>query len=265
MACFYISTECFTLTFKYFKIKNMQPDNNGGYPPQQQVPPNYPAPISNSQMKKHHAWGLIISLIVSLLLLLGAAGFAIWAYGGREDYKNNADKKINAAVEIAKQQKSDEKDKEFVEKEKNPFKVYKGPSTFASVNVTYPKTWAAFVTETDKSSNPVDGFFHPNFVPGVQSGTAFALRIQVVNQPYNQQLKEYESKTKAGKVRVSPYKAPKVPDVLGTRVEGEINTGQKDFMVLFPVRDKTLKVWTESESFLKDFNEIILPNLTFVP
>lgn len=240
----------------------MQPDQ---YPPQPQMQPSYPGPVSNSDHKKHHSWSLIISLIVSLLLLLGAIGFGVWAYGGREDYKNNVDQKISAAVDVAKQQKSEEKDKEFIEKEKNPYKTYKGPSTFASINITYPKTWAAFVTETDKSSNPVDGYFHPNFVPGVQSGTAFALRIQMVNQPYNQQLKEFESKTKQGKVKVSPYKAPKVPDVLGSRIEGEINTGQKDYMVMFPVRDKTLKVWTESESFLKDLDGIILPNLTFVP
>ena len=92
----------------------MQPDQ---YPPQQQMPPNFPAPVSNSQMKKHHAWGLIISLIVSLLLLLGAIGFGVWAYGGREDYKNNVDQKISAAVEVAQKQKSEEKDKEFIEKE----------------------------------------------------------------------------------------------------------------------------------------------------
>ena len=37
-------------------------------------------------------------------------------------------------------------------------------------------------------------------------------------------------------------------------------------MVIVPIRDKTLKVWTESNSvFLKDFNEAVLANLTFVP
>ncbi len=121
------------------------------------------------------------------------------------------------------------------------------------------------MTETERSSIPVEGYFHPSFVPGVQSGTDFALRVQVTNQPYDQELKQFESKTKSGKVKVSPYKAPKVPNVLGSRVDGEINNGQKDSMVLFPVRDKTLKISTESDQFLSDFNSIILANLTFVP
>jgi len=37
-------------------------------------------------------------------------------------------------------------------------------------------------------------------------------------------------------------------------------------MVLVPLRDKTLKIWTEAdETYLKDFNENILPNYTFEP
>ncbi len=235
----------------------MQPQSQGyGQPPFQ--------PVAASQ-KKSHSWGLIITLIVSLLLLVGAISFATWAYLSREDYKNNVDKKISEAVTIAENKKSEEKDKEFIEKEKSPYKEYKAPSTFATVTITYPKTWAAFVTEAEKSNTPVDGFFHPLFVPGIQSGTDFALRVQVINQPYDQQLKQLESKVKNNKVKVSAYKAPKVPSVLGTRVEGEINTGQQDVMVLFPVRDKTLKISTESLQFVNDFDKIILENLTFVP
>ncbi len=235
----------------------MQPDIQGyGQPP-------FP-PVAASQGKKH-SWGLIIAFIITLLFLIGAISFAAWAYLGREDYKNNADKKIADAVSAAQKKTSEEKDKEFVEKEKNPYKEYKAPSAFATVSITYPKTWAAFVTETDKSSTPVDGYFHPLFVPGIQSGTDFALRIQVVNQPYDQEVKQFEGKVKSGKVKVSAYKAPKVPSVLGSRVEGEINTGQQDVMVLFPVRDKTLKISTESRQFVGDFDNIILANLTFVP
>ncbi len=236
-----------------------------GYGPGQ-VPPNqYPLqPEAASARKKHFNW-LIIPLIIFILLFLGASGFALWAYSGMQDYKNNVDGKIKDAVEIAKQQTATEKDKEFVEEEKKPYKEYKSPSTFASVNIIYPKTWAAFVTETDKASVPVDGYFHPQFVPGLQSGTDFALKVQVSNQSYDQELKQLEPKVKQGKVRISPYKAPKVPEELGARIEGEINTGQKNIMVLFKVRDKTLKISTESEQFRGDFDNIILANLTFVP
>jgi hypothetical protein len=78
-------------------------------------------------------------------------------------------------------------------------------------------------------------------------------------------MRTYESATKAGKVKVSPFKADKVQNILGSRIDGEINAGQKDSMIVVPLRDKTLKVWTESDQFVGDFNTVILPNLTFVP
>ena len=60
---------------------------------------------------------LLIPLIVIAVALLTAAIFAIWAYSGRQDFKNNVDKKIETAVEIAKKQTASAKDNEFVEKE----------------------------------------------------------------------------------------------------------------------------------------------------
>lgn len=226
------------------------------------VPPQQP--MAASQLK-HHSWGLIVALVFFILLFFGASGVAVWAYLGRQDYKDNSDQKSKQAVEAAIKLEDTKKDAEFTQKEKSPYKEYKAPSNFASVDITYPKTWAAFVTESDKASIPVDGYFHPSFVPGIQSGTDFALRVQVTNQSYDQELKQFDGKVKSGKVKVSPYKAPKVPGVLGTRVEGEINTGQKDVMILLPVRDKTLKISTESPQFLGDLDNIILANLNFSP
>lgn len=209
---------------------------------------------------------LLIPFILTLLFFLGAAGFGIWAFAGMQDYKNNSDKKSAAAVEIAKQEVSTAKDKEFVEKEKNPLDTYKGPAAFGTLNIQYSKKWSAFVTEAQgNTSTPVDGYFHPNFVPGVQSGTDFALRVKVTGRSYAEEMKQYDSKVKQGKVKVSPYSAPKVPGVLGSRIEGEINTGQQGVLVLFPVRDKTIQISTESTQFKGDFDSIIMANLTFVP
>jgi len=36
-------------------------------------------------------------------------------------------------------------------------------------------------------------------------------------------------------------------------------------MILLPLRDKTLKISTESQQFVGDFDNIILANLKFVP
>lgn len=240
----------------------MNPNQPLGMPPMGQQP--FQAQ-TQAQMKKHNSLGLIISLVIFILLFLGAAGFGFWAFSERSKFKNDTDKIVAKEVALAEQKVSTAKDAEFVEAEKKPTKIYKGPSTFGSLELEYPKTWSAFITESGQGSTPIDGYLHPDFVPGVQSGTSFALRVEVIQKSYDTEMKQFDSKVKSGKVKVTPYRAELVPDVLGARVEGEVNQGQKNIMVLFPIRDKTLKISTESEAFNGDFNNIILKTLKFVP
>lgn len=254
--------------------QQVMPGGLSPMPPSNQPFQPYPlppgmAPPNPGQMppipKKHHPWGLIISLVMFILLFLGASGFGIWAFMGREDYKNNSDKKSAQAVTIAVQQEGTKKDKEFVEREKNPLKTYSGPEAFGSLHVEYPKTWSAYVVDAGRTATPIDGYFHPNFVPNVVGGTTFALRIQVTSQNYAQEMKQFEAKVKAGKVTVSPFTLGKVPGTAGARVQGELTVGQQVTMVLLPLRDKTIKVSTESQQFIDDFDNIILKNLSFIP
>ena len=210
-------------------------------------------------------WHFIIPIVVLALALITLAVVTLQVFGQKEDYKNNSDQKVSAAVEAAKQETEKTKEAEFLEREKSPNKVYKGPAALGSLSITYPKSWAAAVDETGAGGTPLNGYFHPSFVPGTTSGTAFALRIQVVEQAYDQLLRQYDSKAKQGKVRVSAYKAPKVPAILGSRIDGEIDRGIDGSMILLPLRDKTIKLSTESQSFMKDFNNIILENFVFIP
>jgi hypothetical protein len=48
-------------------------------------------------------------------------------------------------------------------------------------------------------------------------------------------------------------------------LSGQIAQQQKGTMVILPLRDKTLEVWTESDAYLSDFKNYVLPNLTFSP
>lgn len=215
--------------------------------------------------KRRHHWGFIITIVVLVILLLSTIGFAVWSYMTMIDYKDNSDQKSAKAVAIAVQKEDSKKDKEFLEKEKQPLKPYLGPETYGSINMQYPKTWSGFVTAAEKSSLPLDGYFYPNVVPGLQSGTNFAVRLQVSGQSYDQEMKTLESKVKSGKVTVAPIVLPNVPGVNGSRITGEVNQGQKDVLVMFPLRDKTIKIWTETPEFLADFDNIILPNFKFTP
>lgn len=207
----------------------------------------------------------LIAFSVTLVVFFGAAGFGLWAYMSRQDYKDNVDAKIATAVAAAEKSNSDKKDAEFLEREKEPLRTYVGPAAYGSLSVSYPKTWSAYVDESGKGNASLDGSLNPNFVPGLTSGGGVALRMQVLETQYAQTLRSLEQFTKAGKIKVTPYSAPKVPGVVGIRVDGEVKTGKQGSMVILPIRDKTLQVWTEASQFVPDFNTIILPNLNFVP
>ena len=209
-----------------------------------------------------------MSLILVVILLIGALGFGIWAFAGRQDYKDNSDQKAAAAAAEAKAVTQAEDATKFAEEAKNPLKTFVGPSDFGSVTFQYPKTWSGYVVQAATSSGdmPLDGFFHPDVVSNVDLPTSvFALRVSIVSEPYSEVLETFTSSVDEGKVTVSPYKLPKVESVIGSRVEGEIVQGKRGSLVLFPLRNVTLKVWTETDQYVADFNNTILPNLSFSP
>jgi hypothetical protein len=208
---------------------------------------------------------LLIPLILALVFFFVALGFGLWAFSGRADYKNNTDAKIDAAVKVAEQQTATRKDNEFIEREKEPLKEYQGPASLGTITVQYPKTWSAYVVESDGSGNGIDGYFQPNFVPGVTSGANYALRLQVANQSYADALRSYDSSVKSGKAKASPYQPVNVNNIIGTQLVGDLGGSKTGTMILLPLRDKTIKIWTEGEQYLGDFNKYILPNFKFVP
>ncbi len=233
-------------------------------PPQNPMQPQAPNYGQNTKAA-HHRQSFLIPFVVFLVLTLTFGGLFGWAYMGMQDYKNNVTPKINDAVKIAIQEESSRKDNEFIEKEKIPVKTYTGPDTFGRVTFNYPKTWSAYVIHSEKGSSPVDGYFHPDIVPDVAGGTAYALRIRVLDKTYDTHIKSLESKIKQGKVTMIAYNPLNQKNITGARLDGEVNTGQKDHMVILPLRDKTIEISTESDQFKGDFEKIILETLNFTP
>lgn len=211
---------------------------------------------------------LLVPVIVLAILFIGAGSFAVWAFSSREDYKNNSDAKAAAAVTANKTVVQAQDAKQYAEAAKNPLKSYVGPEAYGSVKIMYPKTWSAYIDTTD-SSTPLDAYFHNDYVPSTEDRTAtYNLRVSVVTQAYSQVVNQYASKLKEGGITATPYSLPKVPSVTGTRLSGSVfdsNSGTSGDIILLPMRDKTLEIWTESPSYLADFNTYILPNLSFAP
>jgi hypothetical protein len=208
----------------------------------------------------------VIVAVLLGLLLVGAAAFGFWAFRERQDYKNDVDQKITVAVDEAKQDLSIQKDKDFAEKEKSPLKTYTSPSAYGSVVIEFPKTWSGYVADDSGNSPYVDGYFNPGVVPSIASQkTIFALRLQVTQESYSNTLNQFQDEVQQGKVKISPYAAPKVPSVVGVRMVGQVDQEKDGVMIVLPLRDKTLKLWTTGSQYIHDFDTFILPNFRFSP
>ena len=208
---------------------------------------------------------LLIPLILMVVLFFSAAGFGSWAFSGRQDYKNNVDAKIATAVAAANQKQQASDATTYAQKEKQPLRTYIGPSQYGNITVNYPKTWSAYVSESD-SSNPVNGYFQPSTVPSVTDpNSSFALRVELLQQSYDQVMQQFQGMLASKQVTVAPYALPKVPSVVGSRVEGQIESQKQGVMIVLPLRNMTLEIWTEANSFKADLDNNILPNLTFQP
>jgi hypothetical protein len=209
---------------------------------------------------------LLVPLVLAVVLLFSAVGFGYWAYGSRQDYKNNVDQKISVAVQQADQQLTTKLNAQFAQAAKSPYNVYNGPEAFGSLRVTYPRTWSSYVAEEDQSGTPIDGYFYPGTVPDVTNqNNSFALRVQISEQSYSSTLQQYQSEVQQGQATVKPYALPKVPSVVGVYITGQVQPNKQGEMVMLPLRSQTLLIWTEAAGFESDFNNIILPNFSFSP
>ena len=221
--------------------------------------------------------GAVLSLVIAILLLIGAVVFGGWAFSSRQDYKNNTDAKIAAAVTVAKQQEGTLKDAQFTQAEKDPLATYNGPEAYGSIVVRYPKTWSGYTAVGNSSSggsgnSAVDDYFYPGVVPSTtDQSSVYALRIQVLNQSYSSVVSQInQSQSAASPPTISPYALPKVPRAVGIELTGTLpvtnGTGNKTgVMVILPLRSETIEVWTEGNQFIGDFNNSVLPNFSFSP
>jgi type II secretory pathway pseudopilin PulG len=125
----------------------------------------------------------VVVAILSTLLLIAVSVFAFWVYGQMQDYKLHSDQKAAAAVSAAKTAQAAELKKQYDQEAKNPYKTYQGSPTYGSISFKYPKTWSAYIDETSPSQ-PINGYLHPDIVPGTTGLTAYALRVELVSASY---------------------------------------------------------------------------------
>ena len=206
---------------------------------------------------------VIIGLSITLLIFVA---FSFWAFSGRQKYKNNVQAISDQAVQQAVQSTQQQDAVKYNEQLKNPFRTYSGPSQYGGLSLKYPNTWNAYVDDTGSGQSSVDGYFSPGHIPSISApSSVFALRVQVINQSYSDVLGGITSSSQQNQAKISPYSLPLLPSVVGVKVTGQIGNNQTGEMVVLPLRGNTIEVFTMGTDYQSDFENIILPNLTFSP
>jgi len=224
--------------------------------------------MNKREGERGSANALLLSVITLAVLFVAAGSFGVWAFMSRQDYKDHSDAKSAKAVAANTQKVKAEDAANFAEEAKKPLKVFSGPEAYGSIKISYPKTWSAYV-DTDGNSTPLDAYFHADYVPATSSKQTYQLRVQIVGRSYDRELSSFSTYIDRGTVKASAYSLPKVTTVVGTRLNGAIVPGNRAItsgsLVLLPLRDKTLEIWTESNEYMADFDANILPYVTFSP
>jgi hypothetical protein len=203
---------------------------------------------------------LIVVIIILGVMVVGLSSFSVWAYINYNEQKNNVDQKVGAAVAEAKRLQAEEDETKFAEREKLPTRQFVGPDDFGHVSFQYPKTWSAFVSRLGTGGANYEAYLQPGVVPPLDSQTPYALRITILDRKYESVLNDYQQTVKDGKIRSTQTT---VNGDNATRMEGQIEQSVDGVMILAKIRDKTLKVYTESRTFQPDLDNTIIPSLQY--
>lgn len=204
---------------------------------------------------------LLIASILLAVFAAGLAGFGIWAYTNYLDQKNNTDAKIETAVTEAKRAQAASLEKDFMEREKQPFTKFNGPDDLGHVSFDYPKTWSVYIAKNGSTSD-YEAYLNPGSVPTVSNQQPYATRVVISDRTYDSTLKTYEGLVKKGDLKSSPVT---INGFTGVRLDGKFSTQREGSSVIFKVRDKTLMLSTDANTFKSDFDNAVLKSLDFNP
>lgn len=209
-----------------------------------------------NQSSHHMSTGALITIILLAIFTVAFAGLSVWVFMNYMDQKNNVDEKVQRAVATAEKKQADKLEADFVEREKEPNTSFSGPSDYGTLSFKYPKTWSVYVENDGTSNEGYLAYFNPAQVPPTKSpDSRYALRATIVNDDYDTVLKGFEARVKKGDLKTSTVKAAN--DETGTRLDGAFSTDIRGSAVIFKIRDKTVVVRTDANTFAEDFNTLI--------
>jgi hypothetical protein len=212
--------------------------------------------MNNLQHKNER--GAISSSLITIILLgvlfLAAGSLAIWAYVNYNEQKTNVDGKIKLAEVEARKDQADIDAAKFADREKEPNRQFVGPDDYGRLTFDYPKTWSVYVAKDVTEGGNYEAYLNPITVPPINDKQQFSLRVTIEQSDYDKVVKEYDARVKKGDLRTSDFSANGNTAI---RFDGNFSKDIRGAAVLFKVRDKTVTIRTDADTFKPDFENLI--------
>ena len=252
--------------------------DNSQMPPMQPIPPAQPMqpmdgqPMSPNGMpmvqqtqvvpeQKKDFVGLIKTIVIIMVSLIAVTfiGLFIWMVTEKNEAQSDLDSKIEIAVAEAKDEQSKKMEKEFLEREKYPYKVFSGPVDYGQLTFEYPKTWSVYVAAAANKGGDFNAYFNPIQVDAVGKETINALRVTIRDKSIDEVTAEYD---KAMKKKDSNLTMEVITigrnNIPANKYTGTIpNTELSGFIVTFKIRDKTAIMQTDSVLFQEEYDKLL--------
>ena len=239
---------------------SQQPMSNLPPTPPAQINPVQPmAPGQNGAAKpkmNEKTKFIIIIAAVSVLAVVFVVLFVLF-FAKYNEAKTDLDEKIAIAVAKAEDEQAEALEKEFSEREKDPYKDFAGPEDYGSLSFKYPRTWSVYIAADATNGGDYKAFLNPNEVSSNPDSSLNALRVQIVNRSTEAVKAEYQ-KAVTAKNATPRAEEISINGTAATHYSGTIpGTEFNGHIVLFKIRDKTAILRTDSELFIDDFNKVL--------
>ena len=196
----------------------------------------------------------LITAIIFIILALAAGGGMAWAYMNYIDQKENVDTKISAAVLTAEKTLADKDAKIALDERNRVSTKFVGPEDYGALSFLYPRDWSVFVEKDASTAGVFQAYLNPVSVPPLGIAQQYGLRVTIETKDYDVVLNAYQQQVKKGDLKSS---AVKVNGQDGTRLDGAFTKDIRGSAIVFKIRDKTVTMRTDADTFKDVFNPLI--------
>jgi hypothetical protein len=228
------------------------PDATPQPAPQVAYAPITPASLPPIHQKKPKL--LLIFMIVFIITTLAGIGVSIWAYINYMDQKTNVDSKVTTAVAEATKKQADKLAADFIEAEKEPNRLFVGPDDYGRLSFKYPKTWSVYEAKDSTKGGTYEAYLNPGVVPPISNTQQYALHVTIEDKDYDKVVDTYKQLVGKGDLTSGSVK---VSEQNGARLDGSFTKDIRGSAIIFKIRDKTVTMRSDADTFKQDFNALI--------